>query len=111
MRQFLVADEVGLGKTMVARGVIAKTIEALWDRSKRIDILYICSNQAIAAQNLNRLNVAVTRARHKRIVIGDSTTLAGQEGGRRRAPGDLLVSLYEGCEQKKKWGIALGGQQ
>lgn len=62
VRQFLVADEVGLGKTMVARGVIAKTIEALWDRSKRIDILYICSNQAIAAQNLNRLNVLGKRA-------------------------------------------------
>lgn len=55
--QFLVADEVGLGKTMVARGVIAKAIEHLWDKTDRIDILYICSNQAIAAQNLSRLNV------------------------------------------------------
>ena len=57
VRQFLVADEVGLGKTMVARGVIARMIEHLWDTTKRIDILYICSNQASAAQNLNRLNV------------------------------------------------------
>ncbi|KQO77871.1 helicase-related protein [Methylobacterium sp. Leaf88] len=57
VRHFLVADEVGLGKTMIARGVIAKTIERLWDDAKRIDILYICSNQAIAQQNLNRLNV------------------------------------------------------
>ena len=57
VRQFLVADEVGLGKTMVARGVIARMIEHLWDSTKRIDILYICSNQAIAAQNLSRLNV------------------------------------------------------
>ena len=57
VRQFLVADEVGLGKTMVARGVIARTIEQLWDTTRRIDILYICSNQAIAAQNINRLNV------------------------------------------------------
>lgn len=56
-RQFLVADEVGLGKTMVARGVIARTIEHLWDRTDRIDILYICSNQAIAAQNIRKLNV------------------------------------------------------
>jgi hypothetical protein len=55
--RFLVADEVGLGKTMVARGVIARTIEHLWDATGRIDILYICSNQAIAAQNLRRLNV------------------------------------------------------
>lgn len=57
VRHFLVADEVGLGKTMIARGVIARTIEALWQSAERIDILYICSNQAIAAQNLNRLNV------------------------------------------------------
>ncbi|MBK5966657.1 DEAD/DEAH box helicase [Thiocystis minor] len=57
VRQFLVADEVGLGKTMVARGVIARTIETLWETTDRIDILYICSNQAIAAQNINRLNV------------------------------------------------------
>lgn len=56
-RQFLVADEVGLGKTMVARGVIARTIEALWDKVPRIDIIYVCSNGAIAAQNLARLNV------------------------------------------------------
>lgn len=56
-RQFLVADEVGLGKTMVARGLIARTIEHLWDKVDRIDVLYICSNQAIAAQNINRLNV------------------------------------------------------
>lgn len=55
--QFLVADEVGLGKTLVARGVIARAIEHLWDKTDRIDILYICSNQAIAAQNLNRLNI------------------------------------------------------
>ncbi len=56
-RQFLVADEVGLGKTMVARGLIARMIEHLWDSVDRIDVLYICSNQAIAAQNINRLNV------------------------------------------------------
>jgi hypothetical protein len=56
-KRFLVADEVGLGKTMVARGVIARTIEHLWDTTDRIDILYICSNQVIAKQNINRLNV------------------------------------------------------
>jgi hypothetical protein len=55
--RFLVADEVGLGKTMVARGVIAKAIEALWDDVPRIDIIYICSNASIAQQNIRRLNV------------------------------------------------------
>lgn len=56
--RFLVADEVGLGKTMVARGIIAKAIEHLQDKVGRIDIIYICSNAAIAAQNIKRLNVS-----------------------------------------------------
>lgn len=57
VKKFLVADEVGLGKTMVAKGLIAKTVEHLWDTDKRIDIVYICSNGQIARQNLSRLNV------------------------------------------------------
>lgn len=57
VKRFLVADEVGLGKTMVAKGVIAKTVEHLWDTDKRIDVVYICSNSQIARQNLSRLNV------------------------------------------------------
>jgi len=58
--RFLVADEVGLGKTLVARGVIAKAIEHLRVKlgdKHRIDIVYICSNASIARQNINRLNV------------------------------------------------------
>jgi hypothetical protein len=55
--RFLVADEVGLGKTLVARGVIAKAIEHLWNRESRIDVIYICSNADIARQNIRRLNV------------------------------------------------------
>ena len=42
---------------MVAKGVIARTVEHLWDTGKRIDIVYICSNSQIARQNLSRLNV------------------------------------------------------
>jgi hypothetical protein len=55
--RFLVADEVGLGKTLIARGLIAKAIEHLWDKVKRIDIVYICSNAEIARQNIQRLNI------------------------------------------------------
>ena len=56
--RFLVADEVGLGKTLVARGLIAKAIEHLDDQGvERIDVVYICSNGEIARQNINRLNV------------------------------------------------------
>jgi len=57
VNRFLVADEVGLGKIMVARGVIARAIEELWDKVDRIDIVYICANAEIARQNLNRLDI------------------------------------------------------
>ena len=58
--RFLIADEVGLGKTLVARGIIAKTLEHLQDQVDRVDVIYICSNAAIAKQNINRLNVSDT---------------------------------------------------
>ena len=59
-RRFLVADEVGLGKTLVARGVIAKAIDHLWEgdaKVEQIDIVYICSNAQIARQNVRRLQI------------------------------------------------------
>lgn len=55
--RFLVADEVGLGKTLIARSVIARTVHHLWNKVDRIDVVYICSNANIAYQNINRLNV------------------------------------------------------
>ncbi|WP_017942209.1 MULTISPECIES: helicase-related protein [unclassified Thioalkalivibrio] len=55
--RFLVADEVGLGKTLVARGVIARSLEALSGQQGRVDIIYVCSNAAIAQQNVRRMNV------------------------------------------------------
>ena len=61
--RFLVADEVGLGKTLVARGVIARTIEHLWKKVERIDIVYICSNSSIARSNLQKLQVGGAPAR------------------------------------------------
>jgi len=65
--RFLVADEVGLGKTLVAKGVIARAVEHLQrtEPQRRIDIIYICSNAQIARQNQRRLNVVgATEVRH-----------------------------------------------
>lgn len=56
-RRFLIADEVGLGKTVVVRGLIAKAIYHLQDKVARVDVVYVCSNAAIAAQNVQRLNM------------------------------------------------------
>ena len=56
--RFLVADEVGLGKTLVARGLISKVVDHLWDEVERIDVVYICSNADIARQNIARLYIS-----------------------------------------------------
>lgn len=54
--RFLVADEVGLGKTHIAKGVIAQVIDHLQrGGDERHDIVYVCSNGAIARQNLRKL--------------------------------------------------------
>ena len=54
--RFLVADEVGLGKTIVAKGVVAQVLQHLHGvGDKRHDIVYICSNSSIARQNIKKL--------------------------------------------------------
>jgi helicase-like protein len=56
--RFLVADEVGLGKTLVAKGIVAKVVEKLAREGKeRVDIVYLCANRDIASQNIDRLNL------------------------------------------------------
>lgn len=69
--RFLVADEVGLGKTLVAKGVLARTVDHLWDVDDRIDIIYICSNSQIARQNLRRLHAGM----HAQIPHADRLTM------------------------------------
>lgn len=54
--RFLVADEVGLGKTLIARGIIARAVHHMWNTVERIDVVYLCSNAQIARQNIRRLN-------------------------------------------------------
>ncbi|MBD3756807.1 MAG: helicase [Microbacterium sp.] len=78
--RFLVADETGLGKSIVARGVIAKAIEHLQDvdHVDRIDIVYVCSNVDLATQNLRRLNVTGD----KHIGMATRLTLLAKESRR-----------------------------
>ena len=52
-RRFLVADEVGLGKTIVASGIIQEL--AAQHRKGPFCVLYVCSNLAIARQNMSAL--------------------------------------------------------
>ncbi len=57
-RRVLLADEVGLGKTFVAKQVINLVRE--WHKEKKDDffkVVYICSNANIADQNIEKLGV------------------------------------------------------
>jgi hypothetical protein len=57
--KMLVADEVGLGKTIIAKGVIAKAYQKFLDThsaKRQFRVVYICSNQALASQNIRKLN-------------------------------------------------------
>ena len=56
--KMLIADEVGLGKTIVAKGIIAKAYRKFTPSKTKpvFNVIYICSNQALAKQNLKKLN-------------------------------------------------------
>ena len=62
--RMLVADEVGLGKTIVAKGLIARLLE---DRLRDgnpgpLRVAYVASNQVIGRENLRKLDVLPGRA-------------------------------------------------
>ncbi len=57
-KRVLVADEVGLGKTLIARGCIAKTARLRQQEGDNVfKVVYVCSNQNIARKNISKLNV------------------------------------------------------
>lgn len=58
---YLVADEVGLGKTYVAKGIIEKLYEQY--KKKTLRVIYIASNQLIAKTNAKDLGYLVTRVK------------------------------------------------
>lgn len=58
VNRVLVSDEVGLGKTLIARGTVAKFAQLRKQEGDNlVKVVYICSNAAIAEQNLNKLKI------------------------------------------------------
>lgn len=56
--RILVADEVGMGKTLIARGVIVKTARLRKEENDNLfRVAYVCSNASIVGQNVRRLDV------------------------------------------------------
>src|SRR5262245_28505867 len=71
-RRFLVADEVGLGKTLVAQGVL----QHLAIGPRPLNVFYICSSLTIANQNRDSLlEVLPSDDRKKASVNVDRPTL------------------------------------
>ena len=57
-RRVLVSDEVGLGKTLIARGTVARVASLRKEEGDDLfKVVYICSNAAIADQNLQKLRI------------------------------------------------------
>ena len=55
----LASDEVGLGKTLIARGTVTKLAQMQKaSGDKLVKVVYICSNSAIAGQNLDKLMIS-----------------------------------------------------
>ncbi|MDX1878949.1 helicase [Mycolicibacterium sp. 141076] len=105
--RFLVADETGLGKSIVARGVVAASIAKLQDAAHvdRIDVVYICSSTDLAKQNLRRLNVTgdphigIT-SRLTLLALESSTLSAGSTVGGKKVN---LVSFTPGTSFEMGW--------
>ena len=58
-KRVLVSDEVGLGKTLIARGAIAKLARLRREEGDNlVKVVYVCSNAVIADQNLNKLRIS-----------------------------------------------------
>jgi hypothetical protein len=67
-QRMLVADEVGLGKTIVAKGIIARRIleKLASGDSTPLKVTYICSNQIIAHENVAKLDIYPDQRSHDR---------------------------------------------
>ena len=91
----LLADEVGLGKTYVARRVISLVRE--WHKSfdDFFKVVYVCSNANIAEQNIeklgvgNRMNISQSRLSMQHLYI----TKANQEIRDKAAHGEMPESI------------------
>ena len=56
-KRVLLADEVGLGKTIVAKTVVEKIGELCQEKGADYVVVYICSNAGIADQNCSKLGI------------------------------------------------------
>jgi hypothetical protein len=101
-RRFLVADEAGLGKTIVAQRIIEdfkNKIDGDPGRGgRKFNIIYVCSNLAIARQNRDRLLGFLRKDEQKAATVEEdrlSMTVLPQKNGRgAKAAAQVSLRLY-----------------
>lgn len=111
--RMLLADEVGLGKTVVARGLIARLLQERMAAGKRkpLKITYICSNQVIAGENLRKLNPFPSTQTTRRSVSRIAYLAWAEKKPKPGQPNHLLeintltpaTSFQLGCGVGNKW--------
>ncbi len=85
--KFLIADEVGLGKTIVAGEIIRRLAKS----KQPLVVLYVCSNLSIAAQNKRKLLEWLKKEERKLAISSiDRLTLLSE----RKMPPEAKVHLY-----------------
>ena len=97
-QRFLLADEVGLGKTIVAREVIARLAKR--HRGGAFNVVYLCSNGEIAEQNRKKLvaDIKAEERAYRRI-----TELAFKPS---TAPRVCLFAFTPGTSLQSSTGVA-----
>ena len=92
-RRFLVADEVGLGKTLIAQGVIEGLSADAHAHRRSFRVFYVCSNLSIASQNTTRLLDVLPEEQREaaRVRVDRLTEVPGLEPPPERAYSPLRV--------------------
>lgn len=96
--RFLVADEAGLGKTVIARDVLKELAHGV---RRRFLVLYLCSNADIAKQNKARLLEGVPSAS---IPLASRLTLLPIDTHQERHSGLELIALTSGTSLALRGG-------
>jgi hypothetical protein len=100
-RRFLLADEVGLGKTIVASEVIQRLSARRRRRGRSFVVVYLCSNAEIAEQNRKKLDKSARRPLRR------VTELAMQEREHQGETGEVrLYSFTPGTSLDRGTGMA-----
>jgi hypothetical protein len=107
-RRFLVADEVGLGKTLVAQQIVRELCKY---RRKPLVVFYVCSSLSIASQNKARLLEVLPEAERSQVACPVDRLTLMPAARRPTHPKLNLYTLTPGTSVPVRRGIRRDGHQ